>query len=157
MLLGRGVGEAERLRDEVAGVPRIVVDARLLREVERNPDVRAHSAMEELGYIGDMLRQDADGQWFIDYLAAVRSEVDEPAAYLDFLREHRRLVERRLEAAASLNPVSRAFTWLWKYHNSVVDDLTARWRGTKEEFGDLRIPASVSPLLYAFPPSAKAP
>ncbi|WP_437947556.1 hypothetical protein WME98_43530 [Sorangium sp. So ce296] len=158
LVLGRGVAEAERLRDEVAHVPRVIVDPRLLRETEENADLRAshHSVMEELGYIRKLLRADADGLLFVDYLWAIRSEMDEPSLYLDFFKDHRRLVTRKLDAATVLDGASRAWIWMWSYHNVVFRELKRSWRLDDQELSELRIPAT-SPLVYSFPPSAKAP
>ncbi|WP_437640318.1 hypothetical protein [Sorangium sp. So ce854] len=158
LAIGRGIAEAERLRDEVALVPRVIVDPRLLREAEQNADLRApqHSVMEELGYIRELLRPDADGLLFVDYLWAFRSEVDEPPLYLDFFKDHRRLVTRKLDSATVLDRSSHAWIWLWSYHNRVFKQLESKERLDDQERSELRIPAT-SPLVYSFPPSAKAP
>lgn len=155
LAVGAGISEAERLC-ELAEVPRVMVDPRLLREVENNENLRDHPPLTELGYIRELLRQDADGLWFVDYLRAIASELDESAMYPDFLEEHRRLVEKRLEACVTLDPASRALTWLWSYHNQVVEECFQRKviNGTQRK--RLRLPAQ-SPLVYVFPPSAKAP
>lgn len=157
LILGRGVAEAERLRDEVAHVPRVVVDPRLLRETEQNANLRSpnHSIMDELGYLRTLLRLDSDGLLFVDYLLAIRSEMDEPSLYLEFLKDHRRLVTRKLDAATVLDGASRAWIWLWRYHNLVVEKLEITSRLDDQELSELRIPAT-SPLVYRFPPSAKA-
>lgn len=156
LVSGRGIDLAERLRNEVAHFPRVIVDPALLIETERNPDLRQHPPMMELGYVRRLLREDADGMWFVDYLRAFQSEVDEPHFYIDFLREHRKLVARRLEGSTTFDHSSRATTWLWHYHSSVVEGLDEKWRLSDQEKAALRIPAA-GPLLYAFPPSAKAP
>ncbi|HSN97893.1 MAG TPA: hypothetical protein VLS89_06330, partial [Candidatus Nanopelagicales bacterium] len=41
VFFGQGIADAERLRDEVALVPRVIVHPRLLREVELNANLRA--------------------------------------------------------------------------------------------------------------------
>ncbi|WP_438043813.1 hypothetical protein [Sorangium sp. So ce128] len=159
LAIGRGIAEAERLRDEVALVPRVIVDPRLLREAEQNADLRApqHSVMEELGYIRELLREDGDGLLFVDYLWAFSSEVDEPPLYLEFFKEHRRLVTRKLDSATVLDRSSHAWIWLRSYHNRVFKQLLkSRWPLDGQELLDLRVPAT-SPLVYSFPPSAKAP
>jgi hypothetical protein len=152
--LGPGIGEAERLRDAVAEVPRVIVDPRLLAEAEQNPDLRAphHRVEEELGYVHDVLRADADGVWFIDYLRAFRSEVDEPHLYVDFLAEHADLLRRRLASCTALDRESRRWTWLWRYHNRVIDALHRSELITGKDRSRLRITAA-GPLFYTFPRS----
>lgn len=103
-----------------------------------------------------LLRQDTDGLWFVDYLKAILAELDEPEMYPALLEEHRGLVNKRLEASVTLDPASKALTWLWSYHNQVVEECVQRRfiNGTQRD--RLRLPAQ-SPLVYVFPPSAEAP
>jgi hypothetical protein len=157
LIVGQGVAEAQRLCDEVARIPRVIVDPHLLREVERNANLRKrqHSVMAELGYLRSMLRSDTDGLWFVDYLWALRSE-GTLTTYLELLKEHHRLVTRKLEVSTVLDRASQASTWLWNYHNLIVDELKVSASLTDQELAELRV-AATSPLVYNFPPSAKAP
>lgn len=157
-VVGPGIAEAERLRDTVADQPRVLVDARLLRETEQNGDLRLpqHTALQELGYVRELLCRDSDGLWFVDYLKAFESELDGPSAYIDFLAEHAELVKRGIASCMELDPTARRWTWLWRYHNRVIEACFRRGRIGDAERAALRIPAQ-PPLLYAFAPSAKAP
>ncbi len=155
MVVGAGILEAERLC-KLAEVPRVIVDPLLLREIESNEDLRDHTVPMELGYIRELLRQDTDGLWFIDYLKASSTELDEPAMYSELLEEHRSLIEKRLSECVTLDQSSRASTWLWNYHNQLIDECFTRKAIDGEQKARLRLPAR-SPLVYAFPPSAKAP
>jgi hypothetical protein len=156
--VGSGVVEAERMRDALANVPRVIVDSRLILELELNADLRAkhHTVLDELGYAQSVLREDSDGLWFVDYLKAFQTEVDEPPMYLEFLEQHREFIERKLQIATTLDRTSRGFTWLRSYHNRVIDELFEEKRLDDAERSRLRIPAT-SPLVYAFPPSALKP
>lgn len=152
---GPGLHLTDRLRDEVAVVPRVVVHANAMVEAESNPALcaRHHTPMENLGYIKSLLRLDADGVWFVDYLAVHCREAEDAVA---FLRGHRQLIERRLEGGDVLDREARAWTWLWSYHNRVVDDLRAEGRIDDGEHRSVRVPAT-SPLVYTFPADAKVP
>lgn len=155
LVMGAGLTEAERLCT-LAEVPRVMVDPRLLQEVENNENLRSHPILTELGYIRKLLRQDTDGQWFVDYLRAMATEVDEPELYPDLLAEHRHFVEQRLKSCVTLDSTSRALTWLWSYHNQVVEEFFQRTALRRDQKDRLRLPAQ-SPFIYVFPPSAKAP
>jgi len=152
MMIGQGITNAERLRDEVADVPRIIVDPALLQAIDGTPDLWAphHDSMDELGYVHNLLREDTDGLWFVDYLRASNTEVGEPEDYHSFLHEHKVLVQRKLETAKSLDRNTRAITWLWHYHDLRVNSLKSGFAA------DLRIPAT-NLLLYRFSPFAIAP
>lgn len=152
IIIGKGVTDAERLREEVADVPRVIVDPAMLRAIDNTPDLWAphHDSMDELGYVHKVLREDTDGLWFIDYLRASDTEVGELEDYHNFLHDHKVLVQRKLENLKTLNRNARAITWLWHYHEKSVNSLHSGFAA------DLRLPAT-SPLVYRFPPSAKAP
>ena len=153
IIVGTGLSDAERLCT-LADVPRVMVDPRLLQEVENNQNLRDHPPLTELGYIRKLLRQDADGQWFVDYLRVMSSEVDEPELYPEFLAEHRLVIEQRLKACAMLDPTFRALIWLWNYHNQVVEEWLRRKAISNALTERLRLPVQ-SPFVYVFPPSAK--
>jgi hypothetical protein len=153
---GPGLFEAERLRDEVACMPRVLVDPYLIRETEQNPDLRArhHTVPTELGYIRSLLREDVDGLWFVDYLKAVDSEVTED--YVRFLDEHRQLIHLQLTFSTTRDHSSLSWTWLRSYHNSVVEKCFEDGRIDEAERARLRV-TTRTPLLYVFPPSTEEP
>lgn len=155
---GTGLFKAERLRDEVAGVPRVIVDPRLLLETEQNAALRAqhHSVPMGLGYVRSLLREDADGLWFVDYLKVATSELSDPTDRIQLLDEHRQQVDRRLEASTTLDRSSRSWTWLRSYHNNVVEAGVEGGWIRETERSALQVKAR-SPLLYAFPPSTEKP
>jgi len=145
---GPGIFDVHRLR-ELADVPRVIIDPRAFVEVEDDERLRApyHLLMEELDYIRRLLRQDSDGVWYVDYLAnEYRAVPGETALF----HAHRALVEARLGSVIALTRTSRSWTWLWHYHNAVVDDLHAEGLLDDAARRELRIPAR-SPLVYAFP------
>lgn len=152
---GPGLRAAARLRDEIALVPRVVVDPAVMVEVESNALLRAphHTPMDELGYIASLMREDADGVWFVDYLMTHCREAENASTYLE---GHRRLIERRLEVMRTLDHESRAWTWLFWYHNCVVDELHRESRLDEGACRAVRIPAD-SRLVYAFPSSIRGP
>ncbi|UQA56782.1 hypothetical protein [Polyangium aurulentum] len=156
--VGSGIDHAARLCTEVADVPRVIVDPRLIREAEGNADLRAehHAVPQELGYIRDILRRDGDGLWFVDYLKACASEVEDHSAYVNIIDQHGLLIEQRLNASVQLDGTSRTWTWLWQYHNMIVGEWQAAQRDNIAEWEPFFIP-SQSPLVYAFPPSIKPP
>ncbi len=153
--VGPAVSESLRLCGDLAGVPRVVIDPRVLVEIEQNPDFRAqhHSVLDELGYVQKLLRLDSDGMWFVDYLKAVESEASEAPLYTKFLEAHRAQIDGRLKKTERLDGTSRAWSWLSGYHNRVVEELFARARLNDEQRSSLRIPPR-SPMTYAFPSSA---
>jgi hypothetical protein len=93
MVFGPGFNRAYELESQFATFPRIVIgpeafqalrsDARLVSE--------HHDLVDDIHYTRNLLRQGDDGLWFVDYLGAIRGELDAPEAYPDILGGHRRL------------------------------------------------------------------
>lgn len=158
IVFGSGIAEAERLRDEVALVPRVIIDPGVFRMLEYEGKLRLpqHTVVEELGYLRKVLRQDADGVWRTDYLSAFGLEEKEQALYLQLLADHRRVVIQKLERSSGLDRSSLSWTWLWSYHNLVIEELKTKWSGDAQELVTMHIPAT-SALLYKFPASIEAP
>lgn len=145
-LAGQGLRDADRLLG-LAAVPRVIVDPDALAAVEEEPYLRVEglTTRQELHSIKRLLKCDGDGLWFIDYLAQNEE--------LNVLHEHRFLVERGLQSAKTLDHESRMWTWLFTYHNRVVEDLHARGQIDDAKRRELRIPAK-SPLVFEFPPGS---
>lgn len=150
-VFGPGVEEAQRLRDLLPRLPRVVVDPRLLAEVERNPVFRAahHSPGQELGYLRRLLRRGTDGLYFVDYLSAARREMDDPASYPELLEQHRQLVDGQLSDRVDLD--AGALLWLWarRYHRDVVQGYATRAGLDRAERARLRR-MEPSPLVFSF-------
>lgn len=155
---GPAVSEALRLCREVAVVPRVLIEPRVLLETERSPDLRAdHPTVEEgLEAVQKLLRMDSDGLWLVDYLKAVESEVDEPGEYARLLERHRARIEAHMQAAWRLDGASRPWTWLSTYHNRVIEEAFEDARLSGVERARLRI-VPRPPVGYSFPPALVVP
>ena len=151
-VVGPGIDAALRMEREFARYPRIIVDPVLLAQVAEEPMLRkdTHSPLQELAYIRGLVREDADGLWFVDYLRAMAGEVSSDAEYYRFLAEHRDQINQRLAATKGLSPQALAWTWLARYHDELLDSPPAGMRldeSLREELGT-RAPES---LRYRFP------
>ena len=146
-LSGPGIRQSQRLLSFWRSYPRVVVDPNLLRQVHRQPLLRAqhHAVADELGYIQGLLKVDSDGAWFVDYLRAVQSDVDEPEDYVEVLTRHQHMIRQELTAAVGDGSVQnaddylRAMLWLATYHNRTVREI------------DPSLLVTSVPMLYEFP------
>lgn len=119
-LFGPAVIRGYDLEREVARFPRIVVGPEVLDEVKRNRALWIHDRDSELQAIRDLLHRDSDGEYFVDYLRVVASELDDPSQYADFLEKHKQFIDkglRRYKANASVLP---KYKWLREYHRATV-------------------------------------
>jgi hypothetical protein len=142
-VFGPALGEAHDLESQFARYPRIVVSPNLLQAIDSDSRLRAHhhSLEEEKKFIRTLIRRGDDGIWFIDYLRAIESEMEDPAMYMNFLQAHRDCI---LSGAADLirsddamdknvNNAIIKYSWLSHYHNEVVRDLRGRYKVRREE------------------------
>jgi len=117
------------LESKFALYPRIVVDPALLAEFRENELLKAahHDLEDEEGYVSRLVRRGDDGIWFVDYIRAIESELDEPEMYPIFLQTHRQLILDGGKRFAGLNGPMSKYLWLAAYHNDVIGELKSKW------------------------------
>ncbi|PAP98618.1 hypothetical protein LRP31_33435 (plasmid) [Mesorhizobium mediterraneum] len=126
-VFGPAMVRAYEIETDEAVHPRILVDEAAYQSFLDDARLRQqdHDLEEELRHVDRLLRVDADGKRFIDYLGASESEFDDPAGYFVFLERHAELVRGKL--AATSGRVREKFEWLAGYHNSIVDEIIAQF------------------------------
>lgn len=124
-VFGPGLVRAHQLESELAQFPRIVLDPSLLAALGTDVRLRkdTHSADEERRHMRNLLRRDADGLWFVDYLRAGESEVDEPEFFELMLKGHRAAISAQIAKHPKLDRVGQKLAWMAQYHNNVVQEL----------------------------------
>jgi hypothetical protein len=123
-LFGPAVIRGYELESRVAIFPRIVVGQEVLDEVKRNPALWIHDRDTELQAVKDLLRRDCDGEYFVDYLRVVESELNDPSQYVGFLDKHRELIEKGLRRYKTNASVLPKYKWLREYHRQTIK----QWR-----------------------------
>src|ERR1700733_4242733 len=117
VLFGPGIIAAYHLDQEKAVFPRIVVDPAIFETLKKVPSMLVHPYEEEITYIFRLLKRDDDGVIFIDYLGSMQSERRD---YLEFLKNHKELVEKNIAKFKADKRVLSKYLWLKKYHNAVI-------------------------------------
>jgi hypothetical protein len=120
MVFGPALVKAYEMEASSAIYPRIVIDPIVLQTfVETNALRKIEATLEhDSKELLQLIRQDVDGLYFVDYLRAIRSE-DTEERYLVFLRKHREMIERRLNGLDAIGVASK-LGWLASYHNQTV-------------------------------------
>lgn len=124
VVYGPGLVRAYELESQFAVYPRIVVDPAVMEQYFANPVMRGdHSLQVDLSYVGNMLREADDGLFFVDYLKACRSELNDPVAgFTPLLKEHAAFITKAAAALAQFTIAKQKYGWLAHYHNLVVDE-----------------------------------
>jgi hypothetical protein len=125
VVFGPGLIRAYKLEDELAHVPRIVVDPAAIQKFRARP-VPKTRMNTEIAAMRRAVRHADDGLWFVDYLRAGAAALGDDAAIRAFLKEHR---ARVIEAAANVDVGSSVlpkYLWAAKYHNGACARILKR-------------------------------
>lgn len=126
-MFGPAMVRAYELESRVAIYPRVVIDPSVIEALKREPLLKkdTNRVADEVADIMELIRRDADGVWFIDFLHAALEEVDEPKLYGQLLDRHKSAVELALGRCKRLDDVAVKVLWSANYHNEVLDRLIA--------------------------------
>lgn len=153
-VFGPGFVRAYELESGFANFPRIVIDPEVLNDLMTDKRLRAqhHGVVDEVEAIRKLVRKDADGIFFVDYLHAFLTELDEPEFQPDVLRSHKRLILSGLGNSHGLSTVPAKYLWLANYHNGLVRRLSKKWyRHYGLTLADLEISAKEMPINFEWP------
>jgi hypothetical protein len=79
--------------------------------------------VDDIHYTRNLLSQGDDGLWYVNYLRAVRDELDEPEAYPELLIAHRSVILSRAGSGRKSPRVIHKLLWLARYNNSVCESV----------------------------------
>jgi hypothetical protein len=122
-IFGPALIRAYELEAQVAIAPRVIIDPVVFGLLDIYPALRGHEPEQEMQYLCRVLKKDTDGVWFIDYLRIIEADLNDCAAYLQFLRSHRQLIVDGLAEFKELNSILTKYGWLVSYHNNCVRQL----------------------------------
>ena len=123
LAFGPGFNRAYDLESQFANVPRIVIGPEAFTALRNDPRLVAedHEADEDIASIRRMLKRSDDGFWFVDYLQAMRSELDEPEKHPELVAQHRALIISGATAAPENSRVLQKYLWLARYLNDTIE------------------------------------
>lgn len=119
-IFGPGLVRAYELESQQAKYPRILVDECLMDEFYRNPSLCVHDPKRDATYLKAMLQKDTDGKLFVDYLRVVADELDDPAAYPEYMAKLRAFINKRLDEFTKVPSVREKYEWLSRYHDKTL-------------------------------------
>ena len=122
-LFGPALVRAFEMESSEVVFPRIAVDEMVLSRLQTDSSMHrdGHTYEQERKFCDDILAEDLSGLRYIDYLDAARMECADYGEYVNFLEQHKALVEKGLEVSEISSPeVRRKYNWLKNYHNKQV-------------------------------------
>ena len=141
---GPGLVRAYEMEGREAVYPRIIVEESVMERLANDDRLwkEGHSKSDEVAYVDHLLKTDEAGLGFVDYVGAIKTELEYYRDYLQFLYRHKQLIEQGL-VATSRSDVRRKYAWLKNYHNRQViqematfhlDDYEPELEGTPRQF-----------------------
>ena len=125
-VFGPALVRAYDLESQYANAPRIIIGPEVFHEFRQNRKLRAehHDLADEIHYIKQLVRRGDDGMWFVDYLKAIYSELDNPnSMYPAFLGRHRDFIVQHATGIPLRGRILPKYLWLAEYHNLVCNEL----------------------------------
>ena len=119
-LFGPALVEAYETENKAAFYPRIIVSSEL---IQMAGDARAqhHDAKTEIEYVKQLLKEDTDGMYYIDYFLGAQSELDDPEN--DFPKYIHTVSEFIIKGVKSPRPdVKIKYMWMRNKINEVIEN-----------------------------------
>ncbi len=118
---GQAVNESYLLQEKCAIYPRIIISEKIIEECAKHS---IHENYNEESDIKQILKQDTDGYWYIDYFSygVLISEMDEPEYWGYYMQE----IKRNIEIGLINDNISIKQKYLWlkdKYNKALSDKL----------------------------------
>lgn len=122
-IFGPSIIEAYNLESRIAVYPRIIISQGAMDApfTDRRVLSPIHTPEHVLEDIREMVRQDENGIWYIDYLRGFESELDVQELYPDYLGHHRNIILNNRHSEDER--IRLKYEWLTNYHNEVVHEL----------------------------------
>ncbi len=97
VVFGPAFNRVYELESKYAINPRLIIDPKLIEEVKMNEKLISdvNGLKDELRFIKNVVTKDKDGFYFVDYLRAIRSELDDINVYPDVLKFHKNLINKK--------------------------------------------------------------
>lgn len=128
-LYGPAIVRAYELESKIAKYPRIVVGKEVFEELAMNSGLWVHDRTTDQEAVRSLLRQDDDGELFIDYLRVIWDELDDPGAdYETFLNRHHELIRERLVRYSREPEIRKKYEWMERYHAATTAQVKTRGR-----------------------------
>lgn len=118
IVFGCGLVEAHDIEQETSRDPRIVLSKSICKHIKCH--INDYGCPKASSYYEDVF-QDADGQWFLNYLNIILINREDIGPLYDELRKHKETVEKKLKDCAKEPAIWSKYAWVANYHNYFCD------------------------------------
>lgn len=123
IVFGKAFLEALKL-DQSSGAPRIVFSKSAKEAIEEH--IKCYGSVKQTPHYHDLLK-DADGEYFVNYLAESLIAFPDGEIFFDLIDAHKREVEKRLTEYRGKTDVFAKYEWAASYHNFFCKDIARQY------------------------------
>lgn len=154
MIFGPAMVTAYELESKLAIYPRIVIDPRILNEVRKDATLRreGYSGADEIKDIRKLVARGDNGLWYINYLASICMQLDDPKKLPDLIHAHKQLITSRYSDNGHAKGYLDKILWLAVYHNKTISKLLpSELDGLRLRASDFEVKTTEIPELARLP------
>jgi len=132
--LGQAIIKAYQTENKAALYPRVILDETVLKKV-RNSHAPHHTYENEIEYIKDLITEDSDGYYYIDYISKGFSQFDEPEYCPEYIEKLRSIILKNIQT--NKPDILSKYGWMKNKFNIMADGLRNNASISKPESADL--------------------
>ena len=154
IIFGPAMVTAYELESKLAIYPRIVIDPKVLNEVRKDATLRrdGHSGTDEIKEIRNLVARGDNGLWYINYLASMCGQLDNPDHLPALLQAHKHLITSRYSTSEQTKGYLDKLLWLAVYHNKIISKfLPVELNGLKLRASDFEVKTTEISVLARLP------
>lgn len=123
-IFGPGMIRAFDLETNYANYPRIVIDPIVFAEYSNEPAMRGSSRdiNRDVDDIDSLITLGDDFLPFVDYLRAMRTELNDQNDYISALETHKLYIVNSAKSFKDLNKAKHKYLWLAGYYNNTINN-----------------------------------
>ncbi|MBI4968411.1 MAG: hypothetical protein HZC25_09870 [Rhodospirillales bacterium] len=117
-VIGNALTAAHSAESKLARDPRIVLTGEAVKLTKQHLSAYGDQSWTRQNQV---LLQDPDGQWFVNYLECIMIAEHEQGPFFENLMQHKQEVEKKLSAFKQRPAVWSKYAWVANYHNAFCD------------------------------------
>ncbi len=114
---GPAMIDAYQKEEKIAVYPRIIIDAKAI-EMGIKYHGQSNTPEWECEYLANIISQDKDGQFFLDYLSQIQ-EFDSTEAYINYMRRIKNYITMNLSKEYD-SKIQEKYLWFAEYYNKAL-------------------------------------
>jgi len=100
--------------------PRIIIEKKVLKKGCEN-HANHHRLEDEYSYLMDLVKQDDDGEWYLNYFSPALNEVDNVSNQFYYIENLKSFIQNNLDKYCNNDYVLKKYEWMKKKYNEMIN------------------------------------